>query len=1103
MMVVLTHNNLQEVDTQELADEILGHAAKSRNEEELRIRIETTLQPILKKWGVEWASYEHKHRISGAKKDALYGHVIIEYKSPGKLGSKAEFRKVKEQVKEYIRKEAGGEGDFGKFFGVIIDGHNISFVRFRNGRWEEQAEPLSVNKETVRTLLKTIIGLHLRVIDPEALVVDFGPGKLSRDVIERLYASLSQHSSMRTLMLFEDWKRVFSQVCAYSPEKLSALVEYYQLKDRKVVDIEKLLFCVHTYYTLLMKFITSEVISYFNPMFGSFLARLETAYHEKLDVMKRELEQLEEGGIIAQLGIRNLLEADYFAWYLDEWNQTLADTIIMVVERLKEYDPGTSELYPEKVKDLFKRLYQNLVPKKVRHDLGEYFTPDWLAELVLDEVGYDGSPDKRILDPACGSGTFLVLAIGRMKAWAEKEFYPDKRDLLQKVVHSVVGFDLNPLAVLAAKANYILALGELNRFLPGMNIDIPVYLADSILVSRKPSITGEWEVYLKTSVGEFWFPHEVVDKNYLPKALALIETGINGTYTKEEFHHFLSAQLKGLKTASLDSLTRLFMFMRKLEREGKNKIWTRLLKNSFAPLLMGRFSFVVGNPPWINWEYLPQKYREDTKRLWDSYGLLERTKGMGLGKVKRDMSMLFTVRCLDRYVAERGRFAFLIPFTTYKGQSGAGFRKFLANGFQNGERRISCAVCKIHDLVTLYPFEGATNRTSMIIIQKEGETQFPIPCLMWHNPGSKGIPQETRLEEVKGTTNQFEMIMVPVTREKPESSWMIISSKALSAVQKMLKPSEYRAYAGVYTAFNGIYWVKVLSKGASGFLIQNLSDIGKKKVRQAEALVEEDLIYPLIQGRNVKKWYASPEDYHIIVPHDQKDGKPLDESTLKVSYSKSYSFLLSYKKELEDRAIHKLWGKTRPFYSLYDIGDYTFRPYRVMWKEIAGKISGKGSFTVAVLAPYDINSHRQKIVIPDHKLMFVPCDQKDEAHYIASVLNSSISQLVVASYTVETTMDTHITNHVYIPKFDAKNEIHLKLSELSKKAHSLAKRNYEQQDQAAWHDLEKTEKEIDEATAALYEISNEELSEIQQSLRILKEGDEEETDATVMTEEQS
>ena len=71
----------------------------------------------------------------------------------------------------------------------------------------------------------------------------------------------------------------------------------------------------------------------------------------------------------------------------------------------------TLDVDPEETRDLLKQLYQNLMPKRLRHALGEYYTPDWLAELLLSRLHYDGKPEVRLLDPACGSGTFLVQAI--------------------------------------------------------------------------------------------------------------------------------------------------------------------------------------------------------------------------------------------------------------------------------------------------------------------------------------------------------------------------------------------------------------------------------------------------------------------------------------------------------------------------------------------------------------------------------------------------------------------------------------------------------------------------------------------------------------------
>ena len=56
--------------------------------------------------------------------------------------------------------------------------------------------------------------------------------------------------------------------------------------------------------------------------------------------------------------------------------------------------------------DVLKGLYESLVDPEQRHDLGEYYTPDWLAHRICAEV-IDEPLQQRVLDPACGSGTFL------------------------------------------------------------------------------------------------------------------------------------------------------------------------------------------------------------------------------------------------------------------------------------------------------------------------------------------------------------------------------------------------------------------------------------------------------------------------------------------------------------------------------------------------------------------------------------------------------------------------------------------------------------------------------------------------------------------------
>ncbi|MGD0329111.1 MAG: hypothetical protein ABSB40_01540 [Nitrososphaeria archaeon] len=556
--------------------------------------------------------------------------------------------------------------------------------------------------------------------------------------------------------------------------------------------------------------------------------------------------------------------------------------------------------------------------------------------------------------------------------------------------------------------------------------------------------------------------------------------------------------LKNVKGETIDSLIRLYMFMRKLEKEGKNKIWTRLLKNSFAPLLIEKFDYVVGNPPWINWESLPEKYRDDTKRLWDSYGLLEKTEGMGLGKTKRDMSMLFTARCLDRYVKDHGKFAFLIPFTLYKTQAGAGFRRFLANGIDEKERKIPCSVLKIHDLVTLFPFEGAINRTSLIIIEKSGKTEFPIPCIMWSSQNSKGVAQESDLEEVRETIKRYCMILAPIKKGNPETPWMIISEKAYEIAQRIMRPSDYKAHSGIFTGLDAVFWAQIKSENANKLLVENISETAKAKVKKLEHVVEKDLVYPIIRGKDAKMWYYKPKLY-ILLPTDWK-GNTIPISELKARYPGTFSYFKSFYEELIGRKgepfktkLVVYQGKSKeiekiPFYMLFNVGP-SLSPYKIVWKHIAGSISGIASFSCSVITPVNDGFLGEKVVALSHGLVMITSKTREEAHYLCGILNSSFARLIVSSYLLEVHITTDVPNVVYIPKFDLNNTLHIDISNLSLKAHELAKISHEGNDPKAKEELEKVEEELDKNVARLYDISSEELKEIKNTLKILQGGE--------------
>jgi len=973
----------------------------------------------------------------------------------------------------------------------------IGFVRYRSvTRTFESKGPFEVNKNTVAKLIEAIVGLRRRALSPEDLLKDFGPeSPVTRTAIKTFYGKLLNPSD-RTKTFFEDWRRVFSQVCAYSPSKVKGLEKFYGLKG---VDPEKLLFAVHTYYALIMKLLAAEVGSlYITPRIWSYLRTLEDAYYRGHERLRDELRDLEEGGIFQKLGILNFLEADYFAWYLDEWDPEVGKAIMNVIDRLVEYDPSVADLEPERIRDLFKRLYQNLVPKKIRHDLGEYYTPDWLAELVLKEVGWTlenfekvaeekgdvlAPLDLRLLDPACGSGTFLILAINRLKDYIE-EHWIDKGTALKKITRNIVGFDLNPLAVIASRTNYLIALGDMLREKGVEPIEIPVYLTDSILVERRQTLAGSTFV-LRTVAGEFIIPVGIVERGLLSKVLSIVEECVREKYKQSEFKARLLKEVS-LKEAESSIISELFEVLSKLEKKGKNRIWTRILKNSFAPFFVGKFDYIVGNPPWINWESLPEEYKQVCKGVWSGYELFPFKGWKGkLGFAKYDVSMVFVYVSIDRYLKDRGNLGFLITQSVFQSDAGYGFRKFYYYD-ANGEKRCM-KVYRVHDLVEIQPFEGASNRTSMILIKKGEETSYPVEYILWKK--KEKVDPFATLNEVLKKVKVIKLCAYPVLSKDPQSRWLITKGESsLKIISKIVGKSIYKGFAGSYTeGANGVFWMRILNKLPKGeLLIRNVTAGVRERVEEVVARIEQEFVYPLLRGKDVKKWRATPSMYILFTSKHFKD--LLQESKFKVNYPKTYSYLLRFKRILERRSSyrHKMMSQGYPFYTIYGSKAMLAR-YKVVWQRMGTKLEA------AVIGEKQDKFLGKRPVIPQETIIFIPTQNEAEAHFICAILNSTLSAFVLQSYSTrggKGFASAHVLNHIKIPKFDINNKLHNELSKLSKEAHKLVVKNAEEK-------LAKIEMAIDKTVAELYGITEDELREIRKCLAILKGEDVEEEEKGV------
>ena len=99
---------------------------------------------------------------------------------------------------------------------------------------------------------------------------------------------------------------------------------------------------------------------------------------------------------------------------------------------------------------------------------------------------------------------------------------------------------------------------------------------------------------------------------------------------------------------------------------------------------------------------------------------------------------------------------------------------------------------------------------------------------------------------------------------------------------------------------------------------------------------------------------------------------------------------------------------------------------------------------------------------------------------------------MINSYAMEIHASTYVIEVLKIKKFDSRNPIHLKLSQLSKKAHEIARKIYEENREDLKENLKDIEDEIDRHVAELYGISDEELRAIKNCLKIFREGETEE-----------
>lgn len=839
-------------------------------------------------------------------------------------------------------------------------------------------------------------------------------------------------SNSTAMSCFKQWQDMFLFLygSVLSGEKLEK--DFAEIAGETLEQKPKpshFLFVLFSYYTLVVTLICAEILS------ASWKKQSVSKRLVESPNMRDELEYLLRGSFFRDnFNITNYIEDFFnFFWFLDVWDESIESIIRPIIKNVSEFDfLLVAGLY---ARDVLRGLYEEIVPPKIRHDLGEVYTPDWLVELALNEAGYDGNVKHKILDPGCGRGVFLAEAINRFisRYWGKL----DQKKLFEKTLTNIVGFDINPVAVLTARTNYIIALSPMLTVLKERDspIVLPIFMTDSILTPTIEDVEPSEDYYkIPTSSGLLKLPRGFVRGENLSKMAQLLRE-LSGYPERDQtsIRNMVLKKIPDIPNEDAGDFPRFYKELKGLNEHEYNAL-IYLMESLFAPLKYQHyFDFVVGNPPWIKWEFLAEEYKNKLKVLYLKVYKLFSHGGMkaGIGYAHDDISIVFTYVALDKYLKPKGKFAFVLKQTLYKSVAGMEFRKF---HIDKVTEKVPVKVLKVHDLVDVKPFEYTQSETSLIVMEKGLETTYPVPYYVWKAKDGKSltdITEKSSLKEVLELVDVAEYDAHPdPSLENDTAPWVIVR-KGEKPTSLHLGKSPFKARHGIVDDLDQVFQVEIVRKPSAKKVYVKNAITGRRKVKQVTRELEPGLIYPLLKPKYVKEWIISGYDY-VVLPQ-RKYGEN-NEKMLMEKYPETYKYLSLYRTELQQRSSR--WFKGRPFYTVFGLGEYTFSPHKVVWSAI-GYLPA-----FAVASCVNDKYVGRKTLIPDNTIGFIPLNNEDEAHFVCALLNSRVIKSIIAYKSTKSKwgVSVDLINALPLVRFVPNDAFHSKLTSFGRKAKEFAEK---------------------------------------------------------------
>lgn len=665
---------------------------------------------------------------------------------------------------------------------------------------------------------------------------------------------------------------------------------------------------------------------------------------------------LVRGGLFAEAQISGVVDHDFFDWVAEvpggqQWIRTLA-------RRLARF------AWDQVEHDVMKVLYESVISTAERHRLGEYYTPDWLAAEIVSHVVTDPL-EQRVLDPGCGSGTFLFHAIRKYLKAAESAGLTNA-DAVSGVTNHVTGIDVHPVAVTFARVTYLLAIGmERLQAADRPAIAIPVFLGDSVQWSHGETLAHSEGLSVPTEGGGLWgndlrFPERLLDDagrfdqlvseladRAADRAPGAPIPSLTAIFRRHAIH-----------PGDQQMVTETFAVMCQLHDEGRNHIWGYYVRNLARPLWLAqdanRVHVLIGNPPWLAFRYMPAAMQVTFKELSENRNLWA---GSAVA-TNQDLSGLFTVRCTELYLRNGGRFGFVMPLAALSRRQFAGFR--------TGRYRAKVAFDQPWDLHAVKP------------------SFFPVPaCVVFGTRSDTSValtsPAETWSGRLPTINAGWEVAAQHLTR----------ANAAASRAQTDASPYAPRFSQGASIVPRVLFMVEMrqatgLGTGAGRKAVRSQRSATEKQpwkqLPAMDGIVETTFVRPVYLGDNVLPFRLLPPR-HAVIPWDGKELLAGNSDRID-----DYPGLAAWWRHAEET-----WTAHRSSERLTLLGQLDFRrklsqqfpppPYRVVYT--------KGGMYLAAAIITD------PAAVIDHKLYWATASGLGEARYLTAILNSDVlTQLV-------------------------------------------------------------------------------------------------------------